>query len=77
MIHSFLHYLRLEGIDFLYVKHTRYVLAPQFRKYFIGGPYIIVNLKTLNSNLVGDYVSLKLIALSLNNFFINPLHFQN
>lgn len=77
IIHLFLQSLRLQGIKFLYVKHTRYLRASQFLKYFLSGPYIIVNFNAVQLNLISDYSDLKLIALSLNNFFINPLYFKN
>ena len=71
VIHLFLQSLRLKGIAFLYVKHTRYLGASQFLKHFISGPYIIVNFKTLPLTFNLDFDGLKLIALSLNRFFIN------
>jgi len=76
-IHLFLQSLRVQKIEFLYVKHTRYLWASQFLKYFIGGPYIIVNLKDTLVYLNSDYIGLKLVALSLNNYFFNPAYLYN
>jgi len=76
-IHLFLQSLRLQGLKFLYVKHTRYLGASQFLKYFIAGPYIIVNFNTVDLNLISNFSGIQLIALSLNNAFINPQYFKN
>lgn len=62
---------KLQNLQFLYVKHIRFISAVKFLPFFFKGPFIIIYSNT-NLDLKNIQVEyLKLIAVSINGYFIN------
>jgi hypothetical protein len=73
-LHIFNKNCKLQNLQFLYIKHIRFISAVKFLPFFFNGPFIVIYSNSILAleNIQVNY--LKLIAVSINGFFVNNVN---